>query len=1199
MFVWWGPELINIYNDAYAPMLGKRHPEALGKPARQAWAEIWPVVGPQAEAVMRRGAATWNERVRLVLERYGFAEETYFTWSYSPIHLGDRVGGVFCACVEETQREVAERQCERLAEQRQLALDAAQMGWWHYDPRTDVSTCDQRFREIFGVDEEQRPDKGMHHRLYPPDLADVVRKVKAALDPARPQPFATEFRILRKDDSMRWVEAHGIASFEGEGEHRRPISFVGTVADITARKDAEAALVAAEERWQLAVRGSNDGIWDWNTVNDWLYWSPRCKQMLGYSDDELVIIREKVRELIHPEDREAAWAKTQRYLTGQTPYFELEYRLRHKDGSYRWILARGVAVRDSAGNPIRMAGSHTDITDRREMEESLRRSQSRLQLAVDALGLGLWSLNLGDQTVEESEHLAVMLGLPPGVRHETAEDWRKYVHPDDLERVTQKMQGALAGVCEYDDEHRLLGADGVTRWVHVKGTVIRDQNQNPIRVLGVVADLTSRKRDEEARAHLAAIVESSDDAIVSKSLDGVIRSWNAGAKRIFGYTAEEAVGRPILMLLPKERQDEEVAILARLRRGERIEHYESIRLTKDGRFIDVSLTISPVKDYTGKIIGASKVARDITDRKLAEKRLREESNIVDTVNRVGRSVAAELDLKRLVQTVVDATTELTGARRGMLFYKIADAAGEPSPTSIAFSPASADVNEQAWRDADLATPTISRGILRVEDATTEGGAAAAAPWARMSVGTDPLRSFLGVPVISRSGEVLGGLCLGHERPGMFTERHERLAAGIAAQAAVAIDNARLFEAIRRANAEKDELLESERSARGESERQSRLKDEFVSTLSHELRTPLNAILGYSQILRSDSSLTPDLQEGLAVIERNARVQAQIVEDILDVSRIVSGKMRLEMQRVNLRDVIEAALETCKPAADAKGIRIGTILDSMAGPVSGDPARLQQCVWNLVSNAIKFSPRGARVQVTLQRVDSHVEVTVSDTGQGISPDFLPFVFDRFRQADGSTTRRTAGLGLGLAIVKSLVEMHGGTIVAASEGENRGATFAISLPLPSVQVGQDRRPSDPSSPAWQPLTDRDPLLLKGVKVLVVDDESDARALVRRLLRGCGAAVVTAGSAREALVMLDTTPVDVVVSDIGMPDVDGYELVRKLRQRGAARGGNVPAIALTAYARSEDRTRAMLAGFTGHVAKPLESAELIATIASLSRK
>jgi PAS domain S-box-containing protein len=402
-------------------------------------------------------------------------------------------------------------------------------------------------------------------------------------------------------------------------------------------------------------------------------------------------------------------------------------------------------------------------------------------------------------------------------------------------------------------------------------------------------------------------------------------------------------------------------------------------------------------------------------------------------------------------------------------------------------------------------------------------------------------------------------------------------------------------------AERERLLEGERAARGEAERANRLKDDFLATLGHELRTPLHAIVGWTQILRAAPPTPDDLAEGLAIIDRNARVQTQIIEDLLDMSRIISGKVRLDVQRVDVTGVIRAAVETVRPAADAKGIRVSTVLDPLAGPVSGDPNRLQQVFWNLLSNAVKFTPRGGRVHVTLERVNSQLEVSVTDTGEGVAPSFLPHVFDRFRQADASANRRHGGLGLGLAIVKQLVELHGGTVRVKSPGVGQGATFTVALPLMAVYpepAGSDadrRHPTAETAPAVLP--EEQCVRIADVRVLVVDDEADARGLVRRLLEDCDAVVETVGSAAEAYDRLRGGRFDVLVSDIGMPGEDGYSLLRRVRALPAEQGGRVPAIALTAYARAEDRMKAVLAGFQLHLAKPVEPAELITMVASVS--
>ncbi|HYO26333.1 MAG TPA: PAS domain S-box protein [Lacipirellulaceae bacterium] len=405
--------------------------------------------------------------------------------------------------------------------------------------------------------------------------------------------------------------------------------------------------------------------------------------------------------------------------------------------------------------------------------------------------------------------------------------------------------------------------------------------------------------------------------------------------------------------------------------------------------------------------------------------------------------------------------------------------------------------------------------------------------------------------------------------------------------------------LKAAEEERRQLLEAERAARNEAERIGRMKDEFLATLSHELRTPLNAILGYATLLDSYAASPEDVKEAATVIQRNAKAQAQIIEDLLDMNRIIAGKIRLDVQQVSLPAVIQAAVETIAPSAQAREIRLQTILDPRAGPVRGDPARLQQVVWNLLSNAVKFTDKGGAIQVLLERVDSHVEIAVVDSGQGIPADFLPHVFDRFRQADSSTTRRHGGLGLGLAIVKQLVEAQGGSVGAKSGGVGQGATFVVSLPLSPVH-------DEPAAPSRvHPLGTHDrarfdqSLDLSGAAILVVDDERDSCQLVKRVLEACGAEVEMAFSAPQALALLASRPYHVLISDIGMPGEDGYELLRRVRALPAANNGQIPAIALTAFARSEDRRRAALVGFHTHVAKPVEPAELAAIVAGLAGK
>ena len=398
-----------------------------------------------------------------------------------------------------------------------------------------------------------------------------------------------------------------------------------------------------------------------------------------------------------------------------------------------------------------------------------------------------------------------------------------------------------------------------------------------------------------------------------------------------------------------------------------------------------------------------------------------------------------------------------------------------------------------------------------------------------------------------------------------------------------------IDTIKRADEEKERLLENERIARNEAERASQIKDEFLATLSHELRTPLNAILGWSQLILQGRMSKEDIQRGLETIERNARSQNKLIEDLLEMSSIISGKVRLDVKRLNLADVVETAVESMAPAAEAKGIRLRRIIDPSAGRVLGDPNRLQQIIWNLLSNAVKFTPKGGNIEVIVERLESQLEVTVTDSGLGIKPEFLDYVFDRFRQADSSLTRQYGGLGLGLAIVKQLVDLHGGMVRVESAGEGQGASFIVSLPLAPVPGRNDTQPGihglDPQRAT-----------LSGMKVLVVEDELDARELIKRILTQNNAEVIIAANAAEGLEMVKTQRPDVMISDIGMPGKDGYQLIRDIRNLPALQGGETLAIALTALAGSGDRTRALIAGYQMHLAKPVDSHELIATIGSL---
>jgi signal transduction histidine kinase/ActR/RegA family two-component response regulator len=611
---------------------------------------------------------------------------------------------------------------------------------------------------------------------------------------------------------------------------------------------------------------------------------------------------------------------------------------------------------------------------------------------------------------------------------------------------------------------------------------------------------------------------------------------------------------------------------------------------RDGRVIERQ---SRRQVVAGRVAGRVWIFRDVTEQRRAEDSLRDETRMLELMNRVGRQLSATLELKSIVQAVTDAGTQISGARFGAFFYNADD---ERGGRLLAYTVSGLPREAMARFGRPATTgvfPPMAHGRqpARSDDLPHDAAVAEASPHRALFAADMAVRSYLAVPVVSRSGDIIGGLFFGHPRPGQFSGRAEKTLLGMAAQAAVAIDNARLYETAQQAAEERKVLLENERSARALAEHMSALKDEFLATLSHELRTPLSAILGWVHVLRRGVKNEQDLHKALATIERNARQQAQLIDDLLDMNRIATGKVQLDVQPVDPISFVEAALETVRPAADSKGLSIACELCPLMEPIPGDPRRLQQVISNLLSNAIKFTPRGGRVQVALRSLDGMVEIRVSDTGIGIKPDFVAHVFERFRQADASTTREYGGLGLGLSIVKNLVELHGGRVYAASPGEGRGATFCVQLPraLPSEADAANAR-----APTTQVATAFTTVDLSGLTVLVVDDDHDGRELARWVLSECQARVLAAADAGQALALLAQERPQVLVSDIGMPQTDGFALLKQVRALGPQQGGEVPAIALTAFARPEDRARALHAGFTAHLTKPLNPPQLLAAVA-----
>lgn len=640
-----------------------------------------------------------------------------------------------------------------------------------------------------------------------------------------------------------------------------------------------------------------------------------------------------------------------------------------------------------------------------------------------------------------------------------------------------------------------------------------------------------------------------DYAIFMLDPQGQVLTWNTGAQRIKGYRPDEIIGQHFSKFYPPESlsrrlPEHELKVAGADGRFED----EGWRVRKDGTKFWANVVITALRDERGELRGFAKVTRDLTQRREHEETLRQsEERFRLLVEGVADYAIFMLDPNGYVMTWNAGAERIKG-------YQANEIIGQHF--SKFYPP---DVAESGWPEHELQVATETGKFVDEGWRIRKDGSKF---WANVTI----------TPLRDESGRFRGFAKLTRD----LSERKRA-------------------EALEAHGAQRDEMLEAERSARIAAQRAARVKDEFLASLSHELRTPLSAILGWTQILRKQGVPKPDdFNRAMEIIERNTRAQAQLIEDLLDLSRIMSGRIRLDVQQIAMVDVVRGGVESVEPTAQAKGVRLESILDPRGGIVSGDPARLQQILWNLLSNAIKFTPKGGKVQVLLQRINSHVEFSVSDTGIGIPASFLPHVFDRFSQKDSSTTRSYGGLGLGLAIAKQLVELHGGTLQAKSPGEGLGATFIVKLPLTILEtqgVSANRvHPTHPVSEEQATLPN-----LSGIHALVVDDEADARELIQRILQEQGATVTVASGGEEALRAMKTLDPDALISDIGMPDMDGYQLMRRIRATEPM-GRRLPAIALTAFARAEDRKRALLAGYQSHVTKPVDIAELVIVLAGL---
>jgi PAS domain S-box-containing protein len=947
-----------------------------------------------------------------------------------------------------------------------------------------------------------------------------------------------------------------------------------------------------KEDWVLrASRAAGIGLFEWNISQGRTDWSLEACRLLGQVPDAPPSIDQCV-EAIHPDDRErirGLIAEVER-KPGSGRFSipqRQEFRVVHPDGEVLWLCTD--TVTEQVRGEVVLRGSVRDITERKQVDAALLESEDKLRASFANAAIG-FAITMPDGRFVDANPAYCAL---TGYRIDELRSLRfsYLVHPEDhatnMVEIRRMLEGASS---DFVIENRYVRKGGQVIWVRKSVSVVRDAQGAPKWIIALIQDITERKRTGDAlqkateryallsRTATALLASSDPQALVQELCTSVMRHLQCDV--FFNYLADDT--RETLHLnacagVPDELKPDIIGFDGSV----------CGCVARDGR----RMIVEDIQGETGPLIG---LVRSFGIQAYCCHPLVAAGAVIGTLSFGTRERTAftddQIELMRAVADQVAIAIMRIRAEREIL----------NSETRLRQQ---AELLEHA--------PVLVRDM---ED--------------RIIIWTSGMEKLYGFARAEALGRVSHEL-LNTTQPGSLREfrvvlkekgrwegelRHSRndgsevtvtslqvLHTDVSGAPAAVIEVNNDITELKRVQAaqhelleERGRLLESERTARGEAERANRLKDEFLANLSHELRTPLNSILGWAQILRRNGTDSEGMSKGLEVIERNTRLQTQLISDLLDVSRILTGKMRLEFENCDPAAALQSAVDALTPTAEAKRIRIEKIIDPRAGVVLGDLSRLQQTFWNLLSNAIKFTPNGGQVRVEVRRLNSTVEIAFRDNGVGIAPEFLPHVFERFRQADSSTTKSHSGLGLGLAIVKHLVELHGGSVLAESPGPGMGATFTVALPV--TAAGKNKALAHDNSVEELGVAR---IVLDGVTVVCIDDEPDTGEVIRRLLEERGARVQLANSATAGIALVQELRPDVLIGDIGMPGEDGYAMIRKIRALPPDEGGLTPAIALTAYSRFEDRTRAMLAGYQYHLSKPVEFAELVTALGMITHR
>jgi PAS domain S-box-containing protein len=989
--------------------------------------------------------------------------------------------------------------------------------------------------------------------MHPEDFARLSQQMTKIAALADGETLEFEFRMRHANGEWRWLSDRATVFTRTPEGH--PHQMLGCAQDITARKQIELALSEANQQFQLAAAAVDGMIYDWDLIRDHVIRTEGMTGMLGYPVAGTDPSSQWWWNLIHPDDQRRLNQDVASIPADQTRY-TLEYRVRHQQGHYVYVRDQGLILRDERGQMTRMIGNTINISDLKWAEVSLSQANERFQLAASAINSLIYDWNVDPDWVERTEGLVNVLGYAPAEVEPTNQWWRNQVHPTDREKLPSHPETMALAHDRYTQEYRIRHKNGYYVTVQDSGLVLRDDTGQVCRIVGNVIDISDRKQSEnalrESEERLRLALKAADQGLYDLNLQTGAAIVSPEYARMLGYdpdTFEETNLRWRDRLHPDDIGSTYQAYEDYVS-GNRPDYQVEFRQRTQSGDWKWILSVGKIVEWdeAGQPLRMLGIHTDITNRKESEEALKRSQ---DRLN-----LALEAAGMGIWKWTIPANEVLWSAKLEEMFGL------SPGTFSGHFQTFITRIHPE---DRDLVMQTATEAIRTGNDFTVE------------------------FRVVQSDGRI----CWLVARGKVFHD-----AGGSPLQmTGVTLD----ITDRKRIEVERANILEREQAARQQAEAASRMKDEFLAIVSHELRSPLNAILGWARLLRTRKMNPEKVEQALATIERNAQAQTQLIEDLLDISRIIRGAIRIYPRPVNLMTVLQAAIDTTRPAAETKSIQLKTEFETTVGMVSGDPERLQQVVWNLLSNAVKFTPAEGQVTVRLTQVAAkalpaaqpHAQIQVMDTGKGISAEFLPHVFDRFSQADSTTTRNESGLGLGLAIVRNLVELHGGKVYVESPGVGQGSTFIVELPL-----------LPDSYPTQHPVLPYEAVslandLLEGLTVLVVDDEADTRDFLAAALEQCGAQVTTAASAQDALTLLPRLRPDVLLSDIGMPEEDGYGLIQKVRALSPEAGGQTPAAALTAYVRGEDRNRAIAAGFQLHVPKPIDPVQLLSVVKQLANR